>query len=442
LDYYQNLGWIDEYISNVSSFVHVRKEDSILIKIPNEAYKLNEQGIKILQFLFEGNSIYEIADSYKDTESVSKDLYFFFCDLKALLKGCYNEKTSRIAVEKIPFELPYNSLPVLSEIAITYRCNLSCKFCYSSCGCSKSEDSTEMDTASIKSVLDIIRNEAQVPSVSFTGGEPTLRKDLPEIIRHAKSLKMWTNLITNGSLLTKDLACSLKHAGLDSAQVSLEASNETLHDDLVGHKGAFEKTIQGLQNLMDEGIRVHTNTTINRLNMNHLGEILSLVKRLKLDKFSMNMITPQGTALNSPDKINVHYSEIGQTVLETSDRAREMGLEFMWYSPTPICIFNPVVHGLGNKGCAACDGLLSVSPNGDILPCSSYFKPLANILKHKGDFKGIWQSKDFSYFQKKLFAHDLCQDCEHLAICNGACPIYWDQFGYKELLNTQAGVSK
>ena len=53
----------------------------------------------------------------------------------------------------------------------------------------------------------------------------------------------------------------------------------------------------------------------------------------------------------------------------------------MWYSPTPMCLFNPLADGLGNKSCAACDGLLSVAPNGDVLPCSSYPQPVGNLLQ-------------------------------------------------------------
>jgi radical SAM protein with 4Fe4S-binding SPASM domain len=105
----------------------------------------------------------------------------------------------------------------------------------------------------------------------------------------------------------------------------------------------------------------------------------------------------------------------------------------MWYSPTPICIFNPVVHGLGNKGCAACDGLLSIAPNGDILPCSSYPRPVGNILEMAGNFRKAWRQGEFAFYQRKGFAQDRCQACEYLAVCNGGCPLYWDAVGIDEL---------
>ncbi len=438
MDYYSHIQWVDQYIKGVAPYIHVREYDNLLIKIPNEAHKINESGVRVLKALLSGESIYTIINRYPDRERVSRDLHFFFCDLLALLKGCYHEQGERKAVEQYPFQLPFNTLPVLSEIAVTYRCNLSCRFCYASCGCRKDSGSREHDTEQIKEILAIIRQEAEVPSVSFTGGEPTLRPDLPELISYAKSLKMWTNLITNGTLITQDQASRYKEAGLDSAQVSLEAGDAVLHDKIVQSEGAFHKSLSGFKNLKEAGIRVHTNTTVSALNKGSLLAILPLVKSLGVDKFSMNMLMPEGAAvLNLPD-ILVTYSEIGDTVLSVQKKAQEMGLEFMWYSPTPLCIFNPIVHGLGNRGCAACDGLLSVAPNGDILPCSSYPQPMGNILEMKGRFKTFWSSPPFQYFQQKRFAHERCQGCRDLAVCNGGCPLYWRQVGYQELLEPLA----
>ncbi len=438
MNYYSQIAWVDEYMKNVAPYIYVRREDNLLIKIPNQVYKLNLQGVKILRYLLAGGSVYGIIDNYPDKEGAACDMHNFFCDMRAVLKGCYQERDSRRAVEKIPFSLGFNTLPVLSEIAVTYRCNLTCKFCYAACGCKKGACGSELSKESLQEVLSIIKNEAEVPSVSFTGGEPALRPDLPELIMYAKSLKMWVNLITNATLITKDLAGALKGAGLDSAQVSLEAADSRLHDSIVESSGAFLRTLEGLKNLREAGISVHTNTTISRLNKDNLNEMLTLIKSLGLDKFSMNMLMPAGNALKNLQEILITYEEIGDIILSVYRNAKKLGLEFMWYSPTPICIFNPIIHGLGNKGCAACDGLLSVAPNGDILPCSSYPKAMANILKIKGKFKRVWRSSGFAFFQKKKFAHRHCKSCRNLEVCNGACPLYWEHLGYRELQEAMA----
>ncbi len=434
MEYYSNIRWVDEYVKRVSPYIHVREYDHLLIKIPNEAHKINASGVSILKTLLEGNSIYTVVDRYPDKERVARDLHYFFCDIMALLKGCYHEREGRKAVERYPFKLPFNTLPVLSEIAVTYRCNLACQFCYAGCGCRKDLRAEECSLDQLKRVLTVIREEAEVPSVSFTGGEPTLRPDLPELVRFAKSLKMWTNLITNGTLVTPALAATLKAAGLDSAQVSLEAADARLHDRIVRSPGAFAKTLVGLRALRDAKIRVHTNTTISALNKDHLNTVLALVREEGFNKFSMNLLMPEGSAAAHLGEVLVRYSDIGPVVLDIQREAVALGLEFMWYSPTPLCIFNPIVHGLGNRGCAACDGLLSIAPNGDILPCSSFPLPMGNILDMQGRFRELWAGPAFQYFQRKRFAHEQCQACEDLAVCNGGCPLYWRQVGYAELL--------
>jgi radical SAM protein with 4Fe4S-binding SPASM domain len=438
-DWEKRTEWIDGYVARIKPYVRVRRADSLLIKIPNQAYKLNPQGLKVLEYLIGGGTTAALLAGYEDKEKVSLDLYHFFRDLTALLKGCYNEKEDRRAVEKVPFTLPYNALPVLSELAVTYRCNLACKFCYAGCGCKKDEAHPDLPAARLREALDIISREAQVPSVSFTGGEPLLRPELPELVAHAKGLGMWANLITNGTLLSPGAVAALKAAGLDSAQVSLEGGTAREHDAIVQRPGAFDAAVAGIKNLASAGVRVHTNTTVSALNKSSLAGIVSLVKALSLGKFSMNMLMPVGSAGDNLTETFISYTEIGPVIEAVRDMAERAGLEFMWYSPTPMCVFNPVAKGMGNKGCAACDGLLSLAPNGDILPCSSYPKPMGNIFAHKGAFRKLWESGPFKFFQAKGFAHETCKQCEDLAVCNGGCPLYWEKAGYKELLKADAG---
>ena len=213
----------------------------------------------------------------------------------------------------------------------------------------------------------------------------------------------------------------------------MEAGSAPEHDAIAASPGAFAGTVRGLENIMKAGIRVHTNTTVSALNKDKLEGVLDLVKSLGLNKFSMNLLMPVGSAGRNFDETFISYTEAGPLVERVMDMAARRGLEFMWYSPTPLCIFNPISRGLGNKGCAACDGLLSVAPNGDVLPCSSYPKPMGNLLKEKGGFKKLWGGKDFAWFRAKNFAHEKCKACRHLAVCNGGCPLYWERTGCGEL---------
>ena len=108
---------------------------------------------------------------------------------------------------------------------------------------------------------------------------------------------------------------------------------------------------------------------------------------------------------------------------EIKKKAQKLGMTFYWYSPTPYCIYNPISSGLGNKSCAAFDSLISVAPNGDVLPCSSWDESMGNLLKQ--DFETIWFSARGDYFRNKHFAPPECSGCQAFIPCQGACPLYW-----------------
>ena len=430
------LEWIDEYVARLRDFICVREEDALLIKVPNEAYKLNPSGVKVLRRLLDGESVLSIWAAHGKTDAVRRDLYDFFVGLKRVLRGCVNEDCPPPGVTARPFALGFNTLPVLSEVAVTYRCNLACRFCYAGCSCRKDADASEMTTDQVRRVLRTIRDEAKVPSVSFTGGEPTLREDLPELVRYARQdLALRVNLITNGTLLTGTLVSALASAGLNSAQVSVEAATANVHDRLTQSPGSWTSAVAGIKRLQHAGIRVHTNTTLNRDNLAEACAMPAFAKGLGLERFSMNLVIPVGTTEIQDDLI-LSYRETAEWIPRIQQAAQQAGVVFMWYAPTPLCIFNPVQHQLGNKGCAACDGLLSVAPNGDVLPCSSWPEPVGNLLT--GAFDTIWRSSRGQWLREKQFAHDRCKACEHFALCQGACPLYWRRFGYEELTGKEA----
>jgi radical SAM protein with 4Fe4S-binding SPASM domain len=202
--------------------------------------------------------------------------------------------------------------------------------------------------------------------------------------------------------------------------------------------------------LKDVGLPVHTNTTLNRRNLAEATEFPRLARELGLKRFSMNLVIPCGSAGPAVaagseagaagESLWVRYSEVGEVLREVRKAARRQGVEFLWYSPTPCCIFNPVAEGLGHKGCAACDGLLSVAPNGDVLPCSSLTDPVGNLLREP--FADIWRSDRARYYQERGYAHQVCRACALFELCDGACPIYWRSMGYGELSEAKALPAK
>jgi radical SAM protein with 4Fe4S-binding SPASM domain len=432
-----DLSWVDEFVTRIRPYVFVRATDNVLIKRPNVAQKLNPQGVALLKALLDGQRIDDVLAAVGRDPAKAQAIGRFVLAVKQFLEGTLDETTRSPAVEVRPFELPFAALPILSEVAVTYRCNLRCTFCYAGCNCTRSPagDGREMSTAQIKDVLRMIYQEAEAPSVSFTGGEPTLRRDLPELVAHARALGMRVNLITNGTCIGEALARRLASAGLDSAQVSLEGISTEVHERITLVPGSFRRSVAAVHHLAAAGVRVHTNTTINRDNLAECVRMPAFVKtELGAARFSMNLMIPAGSG-EVNRRLAVRYGEIGPHLRAIAAESRRHGVEFMWYSPTPMCLFNPVAHGLGNKGCSACDGLLSVAPNGDVLPCASYAEPVGNLLEQR--VRDVWASRRATQFRDKFLAHPACRACADFAACNGACPLYWRQMGFDELNGRQ-----
>jgi len=429
-----DLSWADEWAANVRDYVFVREQDNVFIQRPNKAFKLNPAAARMLKRLFDGEPIATILEPHAQHPRAALDTERFLLDLRCMLRHGLPDDYESTAVERQPVDTSFSPLPVLSEVAVTYRCNASCSFCYAGCNLTENPvgNDDEMTLDEVCRVLDRIAREAQVPSVSFTGGEATLRDDLPDMIRHARSLDMRVNLVTNG-MRCEDPALveRLVAAGLNSAQVSVEGTSAAVHDGITGMLGAFERALAGIVNLRDAGLPVHTNTTVCRSNLDEILGFPEFVRDvLRLERFSMNLVIPTGSAplAEGPP---VLYREIATVLPRLMERSREAGVEFMWYSPTPLCMFNTIAAGLGNKGCAACDGLISVGADGSVLPCASWDRPVGSLLDRT--FDDIWQSPEARAMRAKEHAPPHCADCEHLPVCHGACPLYWREIGHGEL---------
>ena len=427
-----DLGWTAEWSERVRDHVFVRESDGVFIVRPNRAFKINEGAVRLLKRLFAGEPVEAILaghplQAWRDTER-------FLLDLRRMLLDGLPDTYESPAVEKEFFDLGFSELPILSEVAVTYRCNAACVFCYAGCNCTVNPvgSEEEMSADEVKLVLERIRHEAEVPSVSFTGGEATLRADLPELIEHARSLGLRVNLITNGIRCGSErFVARLAEAGLNSAQVSIEGTTAEVHEAVTQIPGSHARAVQGVRNLAAAGLHVHTNTTILQTNLHDVEGFPDFVAdELGLDAFSMNLVIPTGSA-PVHGGLGVRYRELGPHLLRIRDRAAERGVEFKWYSPTPACLFNPIVEGLGNKGCSACDGLVSVGANGQLLPCASYDEPVGDLLA--SSFETVWNGEAARAFRSKAHAPPGCPSCDQFSTCNGACPLYWRHFGYEEL---------
>ncbi|OHD63018.1 MAG: hypothetical protein A2176_09335 [Spirochaetes bacterium RBG_13_51_14] len=421
---------IASFINYTRDVVFLREIDHILIIRPNKIQHLNGTAYEMLDALYNRNRppeemVLRLSEKYgASSDTVRNDMIALLSSINAIMREEYSQAP---LVSTIEFDPKSIAFPVLSEIAVTYRCQNRCDFCYASSPY-RGGDVKEMNLAEIRIVIDKIFGEAQVPTISFTGGEPTLRDDLPAMIRHASDIGMRTNLITNGIRCSDDaFVRELAKAGLKSAQVSLESHRADIHDSITGNPGSHGKTLQGIEHLTRAGIHTHTNTTICRKNKDHLAVLARFVKDVfGFPYLSMNMIIATGTARDNED-LRIGYSAIGDIINPIIDYCEVLGMRLVWYSPTPYCIFNPVDRGLGSTSCACISGLLSVNPAGELLPCSSYDRGVGSLLT--SSFTSLWSSDQALYWRERRYTPPVCRGCEYEPMCGGACPLYWEHAG-------------
>ncbi len=419
LDAHRMVSWIYDFWRILSPYAYARMEDNVVILPPNLVYKTNATGARLVSFVNAGGCF---ADIPGFCARRAAEIDSFFKTIKAVYEG------RKPVMDRIAYSFDFTSLPVLGEIAVTYDCNNRCRFCYASCG--GKDMRSQLDTAALKKIIDIFKDEAKIPFFSFTGGEPLLRNDLEELAAYATSRGLRINLISNGTLATAKRARSLFQAGFRTAQVSIESPVAAIHDGLCGVEGCFDKTVAGIRALIDAGLSVQTNSTLTGINRRSLLDLPGFVRSLGVKRMSMNLFIPAGSGLDAGD-LFVPYSEAGSFVDEVRKSASLAGTDFFWYSPTPLCIYNPIARGLGNKSCAACDGLLSVSPTGDLLPCSSCPDSVGNLASD--NFTQLWSGEKSLWYKHKNYAREECKACDSFTACQGACPLYWNHVGYEEL---------
>jgi len=324
---------------------------------------------------------------------------------------------SFLDVKSIEPFTPRYSAPLRMDLAVTFRCQNNCIHCYAG----GSHETEELTTEQWKSAIDRL-HDIGVFIVTFTGGEPTLREDLSELLLYAQNKGIVTGLITNGRRLKdKDYVKALEKAGLDFVQVTLESHEPKIHDSMTGAKGSWKETVEGIKNVIPTKIYVTTNTTISRYNAHDFLQTVDFIKKLGVAGFGCNSLIYSGKATEIGDKFAVPVETLKGLLPKVRDKASQLGLKFLWYTPTQYCRFDPVSLGLGVKSCTAAMINMCVGPNGDVYPCQSYFESLGNILKDQ--WRGIWNHPLAVSIRKREYAEPKCKDCPQLQICGGGCPL-------------------
>ena len=286
-----------------------------------------------------------------------------------------------------------------------WHCNQKCLHCYAAG--QPLSDTPELTTAQWKEVLDRLR-AANIPQVTFTGGEPTLRADLVELVDAAQ----WfvTRLNTNGRLLTPMLCQKLYDASLDSVQVTLYSHDKDIHNALVGADG-FDDTVAGIRAAVAAGLSVSVNTPLCSLNTAY-DEMLRFVHGLGVRYVTCSGLIPSGGAVGDESRATALTEQQLTDVLTKAVAATEeleMELDFT----SPGWLKEETLRALGLTlvpSCGACLSNMAVAPDGGVIPCQSWLssQPLGNILAD--DWDKIWQSERCAAIRaKSAKMEQLCQ---------------------------------
>ncbi len=318
------------------------------------------------------------------------------------------------------FSLRANA-PYKADLALTYGCNNQCAHCYNE---PNRFSMTSLRQSEWYKVLDQL-HEIGVPHIIFTGGEATLHPDLLELIYYADTLGMVTGLNSNGRRMAKlAYAQELVDSGLNHVQVTLGSHQSGLHDAIMG-ASSFHQTVAGIKNAVSVGLHCITNTTLMRCNMDQVEALINFICELGVRTFAMNGMIYSGGGFSNPNAIP--ENALPPLLLRVRDFAATKNMHFLWYTPTEYCRMSPVELEIGAKRCNAGEYSICIEPNGDVLPCQSFYTAAGNILAD--NWSDIWQGDLFLSFREReadprsAGLPEKCWDCPDLPLCGGGCRI-------------------
>ncbi len=299
---------------------------------------------------------------------------------------------------------------------LTYACPLQCPYCSNPIDYAKYH--AELDTEDWKRVLTQARKMGAV-QLGFSGGEPLIRKDLPELVKHSRDLGYYSNLITSGYGLSEEKIIQLKEAGLDHIQVSIQASTQELNDHIAG-TSSFQHKKDVAHLVKKHGYPMVLCVVIHRENIHQMPQILEMAEELGADYLELANTQYYGWAhanrdLLLPTKEQFEQAEqVAQAVKEKV--AGKMKIYYVvpdFHEDRPKACMN----GWGTT-------FLTIAPDGVALPCHSARDLPGLDCPNIKDFsiEEIWhESKAFNFFRGFEWMKEPCSSCDEKEKDFGGC---------------------
>lgn len=321
---------------------------------------------------------------------------------------------------------------------VTRSCNLLCAHCRASAVHGRYDD--ELSTEECFRIIDQIL-EVGRPIIILSGGEPLIRQDIFQVARYAVSKGLRVVMGSNGTLLSAEMGAKLKDVPISRLAISVDFPTAKLQDDFRGKAGAFEAALLGMAHARQAGIEVQMNSTITKLNVLHLNELLSLALKMGAVAFHPFLLVPTGRG-KGLESVELSPQEYEETLNWIYDRQVELG-DRIFFKPTDAPHYLRIVKQRGKqghqtslspgkagavtghspahsitRGCLAGTGFCFISHRGAVQGCG-YLDVEAGNLREQ-PFGRIWADsplfrdlRDLSRIKGK------CGVCEFKRICGG-----------------------
>ncbi|MCS7179725.1 MAG: radical SAM protein, partial [bacterium] len=350
--------------------------------------------------------------------------------------------------------------PLMVVWNITGRCNLRCKHCYEDAGVlSKGLPSELTKEEKIRVMEEIIKTN--IPTFAFAGGEPLIDPVFWELAKIGKEGGLYMSINTNGTLITKKVAEKLKEIGFAYYGISLDAATPEIHDEFRGVKGAFEKAITGIKNLIEvgEADKVCISFTVARENAiikNQIPEMIKLRDKLGIRKVVLYNYIPCGRAdfgndltCEEREKLfEIFYEDLKQgkeSLLSTAPQFGRYCKQMYENGLGDIAVIGHFTSGNAKKlknlveligGCGAARAYIAIQPDGSITPC--VFMPNVYIgnIKNNGEIRkehllDVWDNSDVLNIIRDRRNHPERCGCKgkYFSVCGGCVARSYAYFG-------------
>ena len=325
--------------------------------------------------------------------------------------------------------LPHDSYkPRLIACELTRRCNLACLHCRASAQSKPYPD--ELTDEEWMRLVDEATSLSK-PILILTGGEPTLRSDIYQIAEYASTRGLRVVLSSNGTNINRESTKRMKDSGIKRLSISLDGATSETHDNFRGVEGAFREALRGAKEAKEADLDFQINTTITKLNLGEVPEILNLAARLGAAAYHPFLLVPVGRA-NQLKAQEIPAEKYEELLCWLAQIREKIALPIkVTCAPHYHRILHQLARERGNtiptldqgldaftRGCLGGTAFCFISFKGDVQPCG-YLELKCGNIKEKS-FSEIWrESQVFSDLRNLDKYQGKCGRCEFKASCGG-----------------------